>query len=167
MTKAEQEDTGGMVTVSPLYPNDDVLKVIGEVCFLCFHSTLYQSWSMTAIAKVFEPPIYLKQFHVYRAHTVPRGLVTWAKLSPEAEAQHMSGKGLDEFEDWRSGDQFWIMDLMAPWGHGKMIINDLLANLPTNDFKTLRERNGKLFVVHWTRKSKTARWKTKTHWLES
>ncbi|WP_342076505.1 toxin-activating lysine-acyltransferase [Yoonia sp. SS1-5] len=152
-------DQGGMIAVSPLYPNDDVIKIVGEVCFLCFHSTLYRHWSMRDIGRVFEPPVYLKQFHLYRARNVARGLVTWAKLDAAAEAKHMSGAGLDDFEEWRSGDQFWIMDLMAPWGHGRTIIKSILATFPANDFKTLRVHNGKRAVMHWTRASASSPWR--------
>lgn len=166
MSDQDTTDNGGMIAVSPLYPNKDVLKIIGEVCFLCFHSKVHRNWSMQNIGRLFEPPIYLKQFHIYRARTVPRGLVTWAKLDAAAEAKHTSGSGLDEFEEWQSGEQFWIMDLMAPWGHGKAIIKDVLANIDTNDFKTLRVHNGTRRAVHWRRESKAHRWSISSKTLD-
>ncbi len=151
-----------MISVSPLYPNKDVLQVVGEVCFLCFHSKIHQHWSMRDIGRVFEPAIYLKQFHIYRARNVPRGLVTWAKLDGAAEAKHSSGAGLDKFDEWQSGQQFWIMDLIAPWGHGKAIIKDILAHIDTNDFKALRMTSGHRRVVRWQRESKEHRWQIAT-----
>ncbi|MEJ6404042.1 toxin-activating lysine-acyltransferase [Yoonia sp. 2307UL14-13] len=162
MTKQDNTDAdGGMIAVSPLYPNLDVLTVIGEVCFLCFHSTLYRHWSMQTIGRVFEPPIYLKQFQIYRARGVPRGLVTWAKLDAAAEEKHLHGGGLDTFEEWRSGDQFWIMDLMAPWGHGRTIIKNVLDTVPVDEFKTLRVKNDRRSVVTWQRSANRKKWTTK------
>lgn len=166
MFKQATNESGGMITVSPLYPNEDVLTVIGEACFLCFHSKVHQHWSMKNIGRLFEPPIYLKQFHVYRAGTIPRGLVTWAKLDSEAEAKHISGAGLDDFDEWRSGSQFWIMDFMAPWGHGKHIINDILTNFEADDFKTLRVHNGRRSIVHWQREGKGQKWGITTQHLD-
>lgn len=157
-TKSDPE-TGGMIAVTPLYPNNDVLKVIGEVCFLCFHSTTHRNWTMKSIRRIFEPPVFLKYFHIYRARNVPRGLVTWAKLDQTAEAKHMKGEGLDTFDEWQSGDQFWIIDLIAPWGHGKAIIKDIMDNIDINDIKTLRVTNGHRKVVRWHRQSADHKWK--------
>ncbi|MEP5757881.1 MAG: toxin-activating lysine-acyltransferase [Litoreibacter sp.] len=148
-----------MIQVSPLYPNNDVLTVIGEFCFLSFHSRLHNSWSMAMIAKSFEPPIYLKQFQVYRAKGVPRGLVTWARLDVATEEKFIRGNGLDSYDEWQSGDNLWIVDLMAPWGHGKAIINDVLQSMPGLSFKTLRDRGGKKQVVQYYRSTSTSKWK--------
>ena len=157
----DEEDTGGLIQVSPLYPNDDILRVFGEIAFLCFYSQLYREWSMQAIAKVFEPPIYLKQFQVYRARGVPRGVVTWAKLNAEAEAKHIAGGGLDDFDEWRSGDQLWIMDIMAPWGHGKAIIDNIKATIEVDSVKTVRIHNGRKKILEWHRRPGTKKWKSR------
>ncbi|MFV2052927.1 toxin-activating lysine-acyltransferase [Aliiroseovarius sp. YM-037] len=162
----DQEDAGDLIQVSPLYPNDDVLRVFGEIAFLCFYSNLYQKWSMQAIAKVFEPPIYLKQFQVYRARGVPRGVVTWAKLNAEAEAKHIAGTGLDNFEEWNSGDQLWIMDIMAPWGHGKDIIENIKATIEVDSVKTVRIHNGQKKILEWHRSAGTKKWKSRVTPIE-
>lgn len=159
---ANDEDTGGLIEVSPLYPNEDVLRVFGELAFLAFYSDLYGSWSARAIAKAFEPPIYLKQFNIYRARDVPRGLVTWAKLDAAAEEKHLSGNGLDSFDEWRSGDQLWIMDIMAPWGHGGEIIENIKSTIQENSVKTLRIHKGQKKVLEWHRTPGSAKWKIRS-----
>jgi cytolysin-activating lysine-acyltransferase len=160
--KDRAEDDGGMIKVSPLYPNQDVLGVIGEFCFLCFHSTLHRKWSMEMIGRIFEPPIHLKQFKVYRARDVPRGLVTWAHMDAAAEAKFIKGNGLDTHEEWNSGKSLWVVDLIAPWGHGRAIIGDILKSLPGTSFKTLRVRGGKQNVVEYYRKDESRKWRTRT-----
>lgn len=155
-------DSGGFVQVSPLYPNEDVLRVIGEVAFLCFHSSLYKTWSMQSIGRVFEPPIFLKQFHIYRARDVPRGVVTWAKLNTEAEQKHVYGGGLDGYDDWQSGDQLWIMDIAAPWGHGKAIIKHIMDTVQEDSVKTLRIHKGQKKILEWFREPKTKDWRIRT-----
>ena len=160
MTK--NEDTGGLIEVSPLYPNEDVLRVFGELAFLTFYSDLYGNWSARAVAKAFEPPIYLKQFNIYRAGNVPRGLVTWAKLDKAAEKKHLSGNGLDGFDEWRSGSQLWIMDIMAPWGHGAAIIENIKATVQEDSVKTLRIHKGQKKVLEWHRKPGSKKWKIRS-----
>jgi len=160
------EGSGELVQVSPLYPNDDVLRIYGEIAFLCFHSKLYQKWSMQAIAKVFEAPIYLKQFQVYRAKDVPRGVVTWGLLSADCERKYLSGEGLDEFDQWNSGEQLWIMDIMAPWGHGKEIIKNIKDTVPVDSVKTIREHKNRRMVLEWYRASGTKKWQSRTTSLD-
>lgn len=159
---SNRKDDGGLIDVSPLYPNEDVLRVFGELAFLAFYSDFYGKWPARAIAKVFEPPIYLKQFNMYRARTIPRGLVTWAKLDKAAEAKHLSGDGLDEFEEWRSGDQLWVMDIMAPWGHGADIIQNIKDTIQENSVKTLRIHKGKKKILEWHRKEQGDKWRIKS-----
>ncbi|WP_371170802.1 toxin-activating lysine-acyltransferase [Aliiroseovarius sp. 2305UL8-7] len=159
MKTDETADEGGFIQVSPLYPNDDILRVFGEVAFLSFYSDLYGKWSARAIAKAFEPPVYLKQFNVYRANNVPRGLVTWGMLNDDAEQKHISGSGLDTFEEWRSGSQLWIMDIMAPWGHGKEIIENIKSTIQADSVKTLRIHNGQKKILEWHRASTTEKWR--------
>lgn len=159
---ADESDTGGLIEVSPLYPNEDVLRVFGELAFLAFYSNVYRDWSARAIAKAFEPPIYLKQFNIYRAREVPRGLVTWAKLDAAAEKKHLSGNGLDEFDEWRSGDQLWIMDIMAPWGHGAEIIENIKATVQDDSVKTLRIHKGQKKVLEWHRTPGSSKWKIRS-----
>ncbi|SEW09691.1 cytolysin-activating lysine-acyltransferase [Aliiroseovarius sediminilitoris] len=160
MTK--DDDTGGLIEVSPLYPNDDVLRVFGELAFLAFYSNVYGNWSARALAKAFEPPIYLKQFNIYRARDVPRGLVTWAKLDAAAEKKHLSGSGLDEFDEWRSGDQLWIMDIMAPWGHGAEIIENIKSTIQEDSVKTLRIHKGQKKILEWHRAPGSSKWKIRS-----
>lgn len=158
----EKTDSGGLINVSPLYPNDDILRVFGEIAFLAFYSDLYGAWSARAIARSFEPPVYLKQFNVYRAKNVPRGMVTWALLNKTAEEKHVSGGGLDSFDDWQSGKQLWIMDIMAPWGHGRDVIEDIKATVQTNSVKTLRVHNGQKKILEWHRETSESKWKIRS-----
>ncbi len=155
----EKPEDGEMIAVSPLYPNKDVLAVIGEFAFLCFYSKLHRKWSMEMIARSFEPPIYLKQFQVYRARDVPRGLVTWARMDSATEAKFIQGNGLDTYEEWNSGENLWIVDIISPWGHGKAMIENIKKFIPGTLVKTLRVRGNKKQVVEWYRQDPSCDWK--------
>lgn len=159
---SDETDTGGLINVSPLYPNEDILRVFGEVAFLAFYSDLYGHWSARSIARSFEPPIYLKQFNVYRAKNVPRGIVTWALMNDAAEDKHVNGAGLNSFEDWQSGEQLWIMDIMAPWNHGRDMIEDIKTTVQTNSVKTLRIHNGVKKILEWHREDADSKWKIRS-----
>lgn len=164
--KTDPDDTGGLIKVSPLYPNDDILRVFGEIAFLSFYSDLYGEWSARSIAKSFEPPVYLKQFTVYRAKNVPRGIVTWAMLDKKTEKKHILGKGLDEFDEWRSGNQLWIMDIMAPWGHGGEIIENIKSTIQEDSVKTLRIHKDQKKILEWHRAPNTTKWKIRSQAID-
>ena len=166
MNTDDNADDGGLIQVSPLYPNDDILRVFGEVAFLSFYSDLYGKWSARAIAKAFEPPVYLKQFNVYRANGVPRGLVTWGMLDDDAAQKHISGSGLDTFEEWRSGSQLWIMDIVAPWGHGGEIIKNIKETIQVDSVKTLRIHKDQKKILEWHRNSHADKWRIRSERVE-
>lgn len=152
-------DEGEMINVSSLYPNQDVLGVIGSVCFLCFHAAPYKNWSMQAIGKVFEPSILLKKFKLYKAGGIPRAVVTWAHMDDTAQAEYLHGQGLSTIDQWESGDTLWITDIIAPWGHGSKIIADILATIPENRFFALRVKAGRTRVAQWHRAHRHAKWR--------
>ena len=46
------------------------------------------------------------------------------------EEKYQKGeKVLTKLEDWKSGDNGWIIDFIAPFGHAKQIIKDLRNNI--------------------------------------
>ena len=48
----------------------------------------------------------------------------------ELEEKYQKGeKVLTKLEDWKSGDNGWIIDFIAPFGHAKQIIKDLRNNI--------------------------------------
>ncbi len=60
------------------------------------------------------PAIALDQFRLWRQNNMPVAFATWAYLSDEAEERMQQGVRRLGPADWKSGDNLWLMDLVAP-----------------------------------------------------
>lgn len=93
-------------------------------------SEVHKKYLIDDIGAMFLPAIHLNQFRIYRNKDGdPIGIVTWAFLSKEIEEKYQKGERNLKLEDWNSGDNGWIIDFIAPFGHAKQIIKDLRGNI--------------------------------------
>jgi len=107
-------DTRGQVLPPLEVPSDEKLRVFGDLLFLAFRSERHSQMSTATLRRYLEPPVELGQFRVFRFDGVPRGMYTWGWLSRDAAAKLIRGEPLDP-DDWRSGDDLWIVDMIAPY----------------------------------------------------
>ncbi len=107
-------DTTGATLPESEAPSDTRLRAYGDFLFLAFRSDWHQRMTMANLRSAFETPIALDQYRIFRFDGVPRGLITWAWMSAEAERKYVSGDLLDP-EDWQSGDRLWLIDMIAPY----------------------------------------------------
>jgi cytolysin-activating lysine-acyltransferase len=78
----------------------------------------------------------------------PVGLVTWARLAPQAEAQLVDGGGLPHERDWSSGDRVWIVDVVAPFGGSRPMIDKVCREtLAGQIVRLLQPREGGGFDI--------------------
>ncbi len=110
----ERLDCTGQVLPPHELPSGDKLRVYGDLLFLAFRSTRHARMTTATLRAYFEPPVELGQFRIFRFDDVPRGMYTWAFLTPESERKLLLGEPLSP-EEWRSGDRLWIMDIIAPY----------------------------------------------------
>jgi len=107
-------DNEGVVLPEIEMPSPEKLRVYGDLMFLAFRSQRHARMSTATLRAYFEPPVELGQFRVFRFDDVPRGMYTWAMLSPDAERKLLDGTPLMP-QEWRSGNRLWIMDIIAPY----------------------------------------------------
>jgi cytolysin-activating lysine-acyltransferase len=98
----------------PEFPTEDKLRLYGDFLFLAMRSAHHRQMNIANLHMAFEPPLELGQYKVFRFDGIPRGLLTWAWLGPEAERKFIQGGELSP-DDWRSGDHMWLIDLIAPY----------------------------------------------------
>lgn len=96
------------------FPDEAKLRIYGDFLFLAFRSRRHYRMSVGNLRAAFEPAIETGQYRIFRFDGVPRGLFTWAWLSPEAEERYIRG-GIMDPNDWRSGDRLWLIDIIAPY----------------------------------------------------
>lgn len=101
-------------------------KIVGEIASLMVSSDLHINYRIADIRDIFVPAIDCNQFRIYHnQNKFPVGFVCWAYLSDEIDKLYAEGKYKIKPQDWNSGKNGWIIELIAPFGHGKKIISEL------------------------------------------
>ncbi len=124
----------GEGTAPPPAPN-----VMASVLMLMLQSRRHRHQFVSDIEWSVLPPLALQQFRLFQTEKGPIGYVTWAFLSEETAKDLPARQGRLKPTDWRSGDQCWLIDLVAPMGGQAQMIQQLKADV-------LKDR-----VIHLTR----------------
>ena len=103
--------------------------VLGEMVWLYSMSEMHRDWPMGSIHQWLLPAIMHKQFRLYHEGRKPVGLVTWARMSEEAEAAYVRNPRSLQPKDWKSGDRGWLLDYIAPFGDALRIGEDLKTTI--------------------------------------
>lgn len=110
----ELTDSSGKALPPEETPSPGALQAMGDALFLAARSPRHAAMSVAMLRAAFEAPILLGQYKVFRFDDVPRGMFTWARMSPEAERRYVRGEPFQP-GDWQSGDRLWLIDLIAPY----------------------------------------------------
>lgn len=92
------------------------------------------------------PPIRLRQIQfLFSDEGRPLGFATWAYVTSETAHRLRSGAA-PTIEDWNDGDQLWMMDVVAPYGHVRELSAKVRCRLSFRDgsFYYSDARNGRL-----------------------
>ena len=89
------------------------------------------------------PALWANQVRFYLTDEgIPTGMLTWALLSDEMEAELLeTGRALNH-DEWQSGKRVFINDLIAPYDNSKAIILDLVNNVFADHHVTSVRRDG-------------------------
>lgn len=71
------------------------------------------------------PALVLDQARLHMRDESPLAFITWAKLSAEAAARYRLPPHRLAPADWKSGDEVWIVDVVAPFGGAAEAIKEL------------------------------------------
>ncbi len=101
-------------------------KLIGEIASLMISSDLHINYRLKDIRDIFMPAVDANQFRIYHnKNGFPVGFICWAFLSDEIDKLYGEGKYKLKPTDWNSGKNGWIIENIAPFGHGKQIMSEL------------------------------------------
>lgn len=113
-----------------------VSHLLGEMTWLLTQSPLHRALSIGDLEWLVMPVLINRQFYLFRDGEQPVGLAMWAKCTPEAAAKLEGGMIEPEnrltLEEWTSGDQIWLVDLVAPFAttenrQREIMIADLIS----------------------------------------
>ncbi len=106
------------------------LTVAGGVMYLCENSLLHKNYFVGELLETILPAIQLGHFRYFENDAgEPVGFVCWAMVDEGGMAKLAKGEGLTDLEEWTAGDQLVFPELIAPFGHIKMIRRDLATNV--------------------------------------
>ncbi len=125
----------------------------GAMFYLAGLTPTHQKRSLAQVLYAFETPLRLGQYHIFRQNGFPRGFVTFAGLSREAENRYAIQEKPLKDADFTSGSSFWIVDLVAPFGQTNEIVDILKAEIPHPRVRTNRLVGdmGQNRIVEWSR----------------
>ena len=66
-----------------------------------------------------------REFRIFRRNKLPVAYASWARLGEEAAARLRNGARRLKPGDWKSGDELWLVDLVAPFGGRDAITAEL------------------------------------------
>ncbi len=105
------------------------LPLLGPICFLAMNSSAHRFMFIADFEWRILPPVVFDQAKVYMREEQPIAFASWAFLSEEA-AERYRKIGRLAPKDWKSGDEAWLIDVIAPFGSVEEIVKDLKTNTP-------------------------------------
>ena len=107
----------------------ELYTAIGMAAWLCSYSEYHSDWPLWAFDENIRPPLDLGQYRFYLSDSgTPVGFASWAWLNDSAKAAVISEEPL-EHKQWNSGENLIFWDFIAPWGHAKGMVRDLIKNV--------------------------------------
>jgi cytolysin-activating lysine-acyltransferase len=100
-------------------------EVLGRITWLMLQSEPHKHLFLTDLEWRVLPPVLLKQFRLFRKDGAPIGYAAWALVDDDTDTRLRKGETKLKPEDWRSGPNLWLLDLIAPFGGEKVMLKEL------------------------------------------
>lgn len=126
-TGKETESGSGPVektNVTPL-PQPSPAEALGQVVWLMRQSELHKHLFLADLDWLVMPALQLKQFRLIRKDGQPIAYASWAYLNEESAERMTSGEKRMRPGDWKTGEELWLVDLIAPFGGQEAIMREL------------------------------------------
>ncbi len=105
-----------------------VSHVLGEVVWLMTQSPQYKHFALADLEWMVMPPILLNQFRIFRDKTgKPAGAAFWAFLGEDSEKRLEEGPARLRPDEWKSGEQMWLVNLLAPFATAENKMADAMV----------------------------------------
>jgi len=101
------------------------VPVLGGVAWLMMQQPGMRHTLLSELEWRVMPALVLEQAKLYMRDNAPVAYVSWARLSDAAAQRYATAPHHLTAADWKSGDQIWIVDLVAPFGGAPEVIKEL------------------------------------------
>jgi cytolysin-activating lysine-acyltransferase len=109
--------------------------VLGAAVALMAASDRHEVWIVRDVARLMMTPLHLEQYVAIWDEGRMVALATWARLTDQAAQGYVTGQRRLQPEDWTAGDQIWLIDAIAPWGHARQVTSLLRIDLKQRGHK--------------------------------
>ena len=126
----------GPATADPVRPAKTVAQMLGEIVWLMTQSPVHKQLFIGDLEWFCMPAILLEQFRIFYGPQSPAAVALWASVSDDTQARLMAGGYKLRPDEWKNGDNLWLIELVAPFGAQDEIITDLKTNIfPDRPFR--------------------------------
>lgn len=100
-----------------------------EIVWLMSQSPLHKRFFIEDLEWFVMTPVLMQQFRIFYDTTKPIGVVLWALADDDVAMRLAEGTTKMRPQDWQSGDQPWVVEVIAPFGGAEEMIKDTKANV--------------------------------------
>lgn len=129
------------------------LPILGPAVWLYARDPMKKHTFLADIDWTLLPPVILDQCRLYTKEGIPFAFFTWAKVSDEIDQRLRGGEPRIAPHEWQSGENLWMVDMVAPFGHLDEMFDDLRkGQLEGKKITALLpdpNQNNKLTVHEW------------------
>lgn len=90
-------------------------SVFGQAVWLMTMSNDHREFKVKELDARLAAPILLRHFKLYSKEDKPVAFLTWAGVSHEVKSKYEAGGVTLALEDWRSGPNLIVVDVIAPF----------------------------------------------------
>ena len=101
------------------------IPALGPVAWLMMASASTRHTLLSELEWRVMPALVLDQAKLYLRDDSPVGFVSWALLSDAAAQRYRQSPHHLAASDWKSGDQVWLVDVLAPFGGAQDVLQDV------------------------------------------
>lgn len=110
-------------------PQKTVSQVLGEITWLLTQSPLHKQLFIGDLEWFAMPAILLEQFRIWNGPNSPAAVAFWALVSDETQERLQAGAHKLRPDEWKAGQNLWLIELVAPFGATDEILADLSASV--------------------------------------
>jgi cytolysin-activating lysine-acyltransferase len=104
------------------------LPAMGPVIMLYMQSSHRRFQFISDLEWLLLPPLVSGQCKLYMKKEYPISFISWAYLDEDTEKRLFLNGGKLRPEDWKSGENLWIIDIVAPFGGVENMLRDIQKN---------------------------------------
>lgn len=104
------------------------LPILGPALWLYARDPIKKYMFLGDIDWAVLPPIVLDQCRLYTKSGLPYAFITWAFLNEALATRLRLAQSKIAPHEWKSGEEVWIVDAVAPFGQLEETLKDLREN---------------------------------------